>query len=86
MSVEGSDRAAVSYCYRTGRPLIMQVEKHDMNVFPGLPILMVLDVWEHAYSPDYWNDRVKFVNAFWNIVGRGKIGKRLIAAVAEVKR
>ena len=35
-SVEGSGWAALSYCYRTGRPLIMQVEKHNMNVFPGL--------------------------------------------------
>jgi Fe-Mn family superoxide dismutase len=79
-SVEGSGWAALSYCNRTGRPLIMQVEKHNVNGFPALPILMVLDVWEHAYYLDYRNNRAKFVDAFWNIVNWDEIGKRLAAA------
>lgn len=79
-SVEGSGWAALCYCNRTGRPLIMQVEKHNVNEFPALPILMVLDVWEHAYYLDYRNDRAKFIDAFWNIVNWDEIGKRLAAA------
>jgi superoxide dismutase, Fe-Mn family len=78
--VEGSGWAALSYCKGTGRPLIMQVEKHNTNVYPGYPILMVLDVWEHAYYLDYRNDRAKFVEAFWNIVNWDEVGKRLAAA------
>ena len=77
--VEGSGWAALSYCKGTGRPLIMQVEKHNINVYPGYPILMVLDVWEHAYYLDYRNDRAKFVEAFWNIVNWDEVGKRLAA-------
>ncbi len=84
-SVEGSGWAAVVYCYRTGRLLTMQIEKHNLNLFPGLPILMVLDLWEHAYYVDYRNDRAKYVDAFWKIVNWDAIGKRLAAAVAEVK-
>ncbi len=80
-SVEGSGWAALSYCNRTGRPLIMQLEKHNVNEFPALPILMVLDVWEHAYYLDYRNDRAKYVDAFWNIVNWDEIGKRLDGAV-----
>jgi len=52
-----------------------------MNMFPGLAILMVLDVWEHAYYLDYRNDRAKFVDGFWNIVNWDEIGKRLAGAV-----
>jgi Fe-Mn family superoxide dismutase len=82
-SVEGSGWAALSYCRETGRPLIMQVEKHNMNGFPGYPILMVLDVWEHAYYLDYRNDRAKFVEAFWNIVNWDEVGKRFAAAAKK---
>jgi len=82
-SVEGSGWAALSYCNGTGRPLIMQVEKHTVNGFPGYPILMVLDVWEHAYYLDYRNDRAKFVEAFWNIVNWDEAGKRFSAAAKK---
>ena len=77
LSVEGSGWAALAYCRRTERPLIMQIEKHNVNVYPMLRIIMVLDVFEHAYYIDYKNDRARFVDAFWNIVNWGEAGKRL---------
>ncbi len=52
-SVEGSGWAVLTYCEKTQRPLTLQLEKHNMNIIPGFPILMVLDVWEHAYYLDY---------------------------------
>ena len=55
----------------------MQVEKHNTNVYPTFRILMVLDVWEHAYYLDYKNDRGKFVEGFWNIVNWTAVNKRL---------
>ncbi len=75
-SVEGSGWAALTLCRMTGRPLIMQIEKHNMNVYPGYRILMVLDVFEHAYYIDYKNDRAKFVEAFWNLVNWDEVNKR----------
>jgi Fe-Mn family superoxide dismutase len=77
ITVEGSGWAALTFCMKTGRPIIMQVEKHNTNVYPMFRILMVLDVWEHAYYLDYKNDRVKFVEAFWNIVNWDEVNKRL---------
>ena len=82
-SVEGSGWAALSYCNESGRLLMMQIEKHNMNTFPGYPLLMVLDVWEHAYYLDYRNDRAKFVEAFWNIVNWDEVGMRLAGAVKK---
>jgi Fe-Mn family superoxide dismutase len=75
-SVEGSGWAALTYCLKTKRPIIMQIEKHNTNVYPMFGILMVIDVFEHAYYIDYKNDRAKFIDAFWNIVNWEKIDKR----------
>jgi Fe-Mn family superoxide dismutase len=76
-SVEGSGWAALAFCRQTKRPVIMQIEKHNVNVYPMFRILMVLDVWEHAYYIDYKNERSKFVDAFWNIVNWNEVNKRL---------
>jgi len=76
-SVEGSGWAALAFCGQTKRPIIMQIEKHNTNVYPNFRILMVLDVFEHAYYLDYKNDRGKFVEAFWNIVDWDAVNKRL---------
>ena len=78
-SAEGSGWAALARCGLTGRLLIMQIEKHNVNVYPHLRIIMVLDVWEHAYYLDYKNERPKFVEAFWNIVNWDEVNTRLEA-------
>jgi Fe-Mn family superoxide dismutase len=75
-SVEGSGWAALTFCKRTGRLELMQLEKHNVNLVPGTPILMVLDVWEHAYYIDYKNLRAKFVEAFWNVVDWDAVSTR----------
>lgn len=77
--VEGSGWAVLTYCKTVGRPGIMQVEKHNVNVIPGFTVLMALDVWEHAYYLDYKNDRGKFIDAFWNVVNWGAVNDRLAA-------
>ena len=76
-STEGSGWVALAVHPCIGRPLIMQIEKHNVNVYPTFNILMVLDVWEHAYYLDYKNERPKFVEAFWNIVNWDQINKNL---------
>ncbi|XES77380.1 MAG: superoxide dismutase [Candidatus Bathyarchaeia archaeon] len=66
--VEGSGWAVLAMQECVARPLIMQVEKHNVNVYPGFRIVLALDVWEHAYYLDYKNDRARFVDGFWNVV------------------
>lgn len=76
LNTEGSGWAALVYCKCTNRPLLMQIEKHNMNVYPTFKILLVLDVWEHAYYIDYKNDRGKYIEAFWKIVNWKKVEER----------
>ncbi len=66
--VEGSGWAVLALQECVARPLIMQVEKHNVNVYPGFRMVVALDVWEHAYYLDYKNDRARYVDGFWNVV------------------
>jgi len=77
LSTEGSGWAALAFCTATMRPIIMQVEKHNVNVYPMFKILLVLDVWEHAYYLDYKNDRAKYVESLWGIVNWYTVSERL---------
>ncbi len=74
-SVEGSGWAAVTYCHGSERVGVLQIEKHNVNFPAGYPIVMVLDVWEHAYYLDYKNDRARFIEAFWNIVNWSTVNR-----------
>ncbi len=76
-TTEGSGWAALAVHPCVDRPLIMQIEKHNVNLYPTFKILMVLDVWEHAYYVDYKNERAKFIEAFWNIVNWDNVNKNL---------
>lgn len=77
IGTEGSGWAVLTRCQLTDRLFIMQVEKHNVNVIPKFPVLMVLDVWEHAYYLDYKNVRPDYVAAFWNIVNWDVVNQRL---------
>ena len=77
-SVEGSGWAVMTYCMNTGRVMMMQVEKHNVNLIPGYRILMALDLWEHAYYLDYKNDRAKFIDAFWHLVNWDEVEARFV--------
>lgn len=77
LKTEGSGWAALTFCMTLKRPLIMQIEKHNVNVVPRRPLLLVLDVWEHAYYLDYKNDRAKYIENFWGIVNWSEVERRL---------
>jgi superoxide dismutase, Fe-Mn family len=76
MTVEGSGWMALTYSLETDRLLLMQIEKHNMNIMPTLNILLVLDMFEHAYYIDYKNEKAKYIEAFWNIVDWQSVKKR----------
>jgi superoxide dismutase, Fe-Mn family len=77
VSCEGSGWSVLTFCKTNNRLDIIQVEKHNVNFPAGQPVIMVLDVWEHAYYLDYKNDRAKFVENFWNIVNWNEINLAL---------
>jgi len=77
LSVEGSGWVALTLCRKTKRPIIMQIEKHNVNIFPTFNIILVLDMWEHAYYLDYKNEKTRFIDTFWDIVNWDEVLKRI---------
>ena len=77
LSVEGSGWAALVRDKNSGKILIIsQIEKHHVNLLPETNILLILDVWEHAYYLDYKNDRARYIENFWSIVNWDEVGSR----------
>lgn len=76
LSVEGSGWAALVFEKTLQKLMVMQIEKHNVNIFPNSKIIMVLDMFEHAYYIDYKNDKAKYVEEFWKIVNWEEVEKR----------
>lgn len=76
LSVEGSGWAAL-VCSKENKSLhLMQIEKHNVNLYPEHEILMVLDMFEHAYYLDYKNDKKSYVSGFWDILNWDEVNDR----------
>lgn len=56
---------------------IIQIQNHNLLTIAETKILLVLDVWEHAYYLDYQNDRGKYVDSIWTIINWDDVASRL---------
>lgn len=58
------------------------VDDHQIGQLAGLPILMAIDMWEHAYMVDYVPaEKKSYVEAFLQNVNWGVIEGRFLASV-----
>ena len=75
-AVEGSGWVAL---VQDGEDLhIIQIQNQNLMVIAETKILLLLDVWEHAYYLDYMNDRGKYVDAFWSLINWDDVASRLV--------
>lgn len=79
-AVEGSGWALLLYDHEIDSLVMTQIEKQNFMHLAELPILLGLDVWEHAYYLQYLNDKAKYVDAWWNVVNWDDVGKRYDSA------
>ena len=75
-TVEGSGWAILGWEPSTEQMIVMQIEKHNLSHVANLEILLVLDVWEHAYYLTYMNDRAKYVDEWWKVVNWSDVENR----------
>ena len=75
-TVEGSGWALLLYDKQSEQLLLTQVEKQNFMHLAQLPILLGLDVWEHAYYLLYKNDRAKYVDEWWKVTNWDDVAAR----------
>jgi len=79
-AVEGSGWALLLYDNTTDQLVLTQVEKQNFMHLAQLPILLGIDVWEHAYYLQYLNDRGKYVDEWWKVVNWDDVAARFTKA------
>ena len=52
------------------------VQDHDIHVLAGATVLLVMDVWEHAYLTQYGTNRASYLDAFFQNIRWGVVKKR----------
>lgn len=75
-NVEAVGWAVLTYDAESDALIIYQVEKQNFMHPPELPLILTLDVWEHAYYLQYKNDRASYVDNWWNVVNWDDVERR----------
>lgn len=61
---------------------VIMTPNQDSPLMEGMYPVMGLDVWEHAYYLNYRNERVKYIENWWNVVNWDEINRRYQQAIA----
>jgi Fe-Mn family superoxide dismutase len=60
----------------SGRLFNIWIGEHDMGQLAGTDILLIMDVWEHAYMTDYGIKRPGYIEAFTQAIDWRVVEKR----------
>lgn len=59
-----------------GRLINTWIGEHDIGHLAGATPILIMDVWEHAFMPDYGLDRSAYIDAFFNNINWDLVSKR----------
>ena len=76
-SMRGIGWVVLSYDKEADKLFNVWINEHDVGHLGGAVPLLVLDVFEHAFMPDYMMDRASYMNSFFKAVNWDEINKRL---------
>ena len=60
------------------------IDEHDRGALAGCPLVLVMDLFEHAYLTDYGTKRADYIDAFLAAADWEEAGRRFEAAQAPV--
>ncbi|MDD3012504.1 MAG: superoxide dismutase [Candidatus Gastranaerophilales bacterium] len=73
--------AITAYNYRDGKIRNFAIDGHNINVPVFVRPLLVVDVWEHAYTLDYGTDKPAYIDAFFENTNWSVVSDRFEAAL-----
>lgn len=75
-SMRGIGWAILYLDQSSGRLINTWINEHDVGHLAGGKPLLIMDVFEHAYLPDYQLDRAKYIEAFFTNINWDIVSKR----------
>jgi superoxide dismutase, Fe-Mn family len=65
-------------------PHVTWVGDHELGTLAGLPVLIAMDMWEHAFMVDYTpGEKGVYINAFFNNLNWNVVEQRFAAISAD---
>jgi len=74
--IEGSGWGALVYSPELCKLVILPIQNHEDNWIPNSEVLLVIDVWEHAYYLDYQNRRGDYLKKLMNDINWNEVSNR----------
>lgn len=75
-AMRGIGWAALYYDPPSSRLFNMWIEEHNVNHIAGGRLLLIMDVFEHAFTIDYGTDRAKYIEAFFKNINWETVTQR----------
>lgn len=69
----------------SGRLINTWINEHDVGHLAGGNPILIMDVFEHAYLPDYQLDRAKYIEAFFNNINWDVVNQRFAQAATNAQ-
>jgi len=79
--IQGSGWGVLVYSPEICKLIVLPVQNHEDNWIPNAKVLMVIDVWEHAYYLDYQNRRGDYLKKIMNDINWDVVSSRYEQAI-----
>jgi Fe-Mn family superoxide dismutase len=79
-SIQGSGWGVLVWSPDLGRLVMLPVQNHELNWIPNATVLLVIDVWEHAYYLEYQNRRGDYLKQIFNKINWDVVSQRFAEA------
>ena len=76
IAIQGSGWGWLGFDKTHNRLVLATCENQDPLITKGITPLLGIDVWEHAYYPQYKNLRPDYVKAIWDVVNWKNVAQR----------